>query len=113
MREIQRGKVYRHFKGAYYLVLDIVNDSETNNLATPNKVVIYKALYGDFTTWARPYDMFASEVDHEKYPDVEAQYRFEEVDFDSEMAVDQIEIQESLLNSMAGTFEFELKTKRK
>ena len=78
MREIKKGKIYRHFKGMLYQVLDIVNDSETNNEENPSKVVVYKALYGDRITWARPLDMFASEVDHEKYPDVEQKYRFEE-----------------------------------
>ena len=31
MREIKIGKKYRHFKGKDYDVLDIVNDSESNN----------------------------------------------------------------------------------
>ena len=79
MREIKIGKKYRHFKGKEYQVLDIVYDSESNNDEEYKKVVIYQALYGDKLKWARPYDMFNSEVDHQKYPDVEQKYRFEEV----------------------------------
>lgn len=78
MREIEKGKIYKHFKGNLYQVLDIVNDSETNNDLEPKKIVIYRALYGDKITWARPYDMFNSEVDHDKYPEVTQKYRFEE-----------------------------------
>jgi hypothetical protein len=80
MREIQIGKKYKHFKGNIYTVIDIVLDSETNNLDEPKKVVIYQAEYGEHLKWARPYDMFNSEVDHVKYPDVKQKYRFEEVD---------------------------------
>jgi len=80
MREIKIGQKYRHFKGKEYKVLDIVYDSETNNDEEYKKVVIYQALYGERLKWARPYDMFNSEVDHEKYPDVEQKYRFEEID---------------------------------
>ena len=80
MREIKIGKKYKHFKGKLYKVIDIVNDSESNNDIEYKKVVIYQALYGDNLKWARPYDMFNSEVDHIKYPDVEQKYRFEEVD---------------------------------
>ena len=80
MREIKIGKKYRHFKGKEYQVLDIVNDSESNNKEEYDKVVIYQALYGEKLKWARPYDMFNSEVDHEKYPNVEQKYRFEEID---------------------------------
>ena len=71
-REIKINRVYRHFKGDCYLVLDIAIHSETKG-----KLVIYRALYGDGTLYARPYDMFISEVDHEKYPDVKEKYRFE------------------------------------
>lgn len=79
MREIKIGKTYRHFKGNLYKVIDIVYDSESNNDKEYKKVVIYQALYGENLKWARPYDMFASEVDHKKYPDIKQKYRFEEV----------------------------------
>lgn len=74
MRELEINKVYRHFKGNLYLVLDKAYDSETEQL-----YVVYRALYGDNKLWIRPLDMFLSEVDHEKYPDVEQTYRFERV----------------------------------
>ena len=80
MREIKIGKKYRHFKGNEYLVLDIVYDSESNNDDELKKIVIYQALYGEHLKWARPYDMFNSEVDKEKYPEITQKYRFEEID---------------------------------
>ncbi len=80
MREIKIGATYRHFKGNLYKVLDIVNDSESNDDKELKKVVIYQALYGENLKWARPYDMFNSEVDHQKYPDIKQKYRFEEIE---------------------------------
>ena len=80
MREIKIGQKYRHFKNKEYIVLDIVYDSESNNDAEFKKIVIYQALYGEGLKWARPYDMFNSEVDHQKYPEVKQKYRFEEID---------------------------------
>ena len=71
-RVVMIGKVYRHFKGKEYKVLLIATDSETNE-----EVVVYEALYGRHLIWTRPMDMFLSEVDHEKYPDVTQKYRFE------------------------------------
>ena len=66
--------IYKHFKGDYYLVEDVAIHSETKE-----KFVVYRPLYGDTTMlYIRPYDMFLSEVDHEKYPNVKQQYRFEE-----------------------------------
>ena len=84
MREIKIGNVYKHFKNKYYIILDIVNDCESNNDDVYRKIVVYKALYGEFLTWARDYEMFASEVDREKYPDIKQKYRFEEVNIDTE-----------------------------
>lgn len=78
-RQIVIGHIYKHFKNKYYIVTDIVNDCESNNDDEYKKIVIYRALYGDNLTWARPLEMFASEVDREKYPDVKQRYRFEEV----------------------------------
>jgi len=70
--------IYKHFKGDYYLVVDIANDSETKE-----KYVVYRRLYGNMDLWIRPLDMFLSEVDHEKYPNVTQKYRFELQDIKS------------------------------
>lgn len=78
MREIKIGKIYKHFKGNLYIVLDIVNDTNSNDNEL-KKVVIYEALYGDGLKWARAYDDFNSEVDKLKHPSVTQLYRFEEV----------------------------------
>ena len=72
MRELKINGIYKHFKGDYYLVQDIANDSETKE-----KMVVYRRLYGDGSLWVRPLDMFLSEVDHNKYPNFEKKYRFE------------------------------------
>ncbi len=53
---IVRG-IYRHYKGNLYEVLDIATHSETEQ-----KMVVYRALYGEFGLWVRPLAMFAENV---------------------------------------------------
>jgi len=72
MQELKLKRVYRHFKGDYYLVEDVAKDSETGE-----EYVVYRKLYGDGSLWIRPKSMFLSEVDREKYPDCTQTYRFE------------------------------------
>ena len=49
--------IYRHYKGNLYEVLDLARHSESLEY-----MVVYKALYGDFGLWVRPYDMFIEDV---------------------------------------------------
>lgn len=72
MREVQIGRIYKHFKGKFYVTESIVYDSETKE-----PLVLYRALYEDGKLWVRPVSMFLSEVDHTKYPNVTQVYRFE------------------------------------
>ena len=78
------GTIVRHFKretlsdsekkeGRYlYEIVGVAAHSETGE-----KMMVYRALYDDHGLYVRPYDMFVSEVDHVKYPQIKQKYRFE------------------------------------
>lgn len=85
----QRGEIWKHFKGNYYYIICIGHHSETKE-----RMVVYRQLFIDELAddnhkfdyaelskevCIRPLEMFMSEVDHEKYPDVKQKYRFEKV----------------------------------
>ncbi|WP_418222459.1 DUF1653 domain-containing protein [Clostridium isatidis] len=67
------GKVVKHFKGDLYLILDTnVIHTETNE-----RMIYYKALYGDYGTFVRPASMFAERCNSEQFEKYGQEYRFE------------------------------------
>lgn len=78
-RMFQPNDIVRHFKGNLYRIITIAKNTETKELE-----VIYESLYpsedGNRRIWARPYAMFESKVDTEKYPNALQEYRFEIVE---------------------------------
>lgn len=123
MRDLPReNEIYRHFKGNQYQIVGIAYHSETME-----QQVVYRQLYGEGKLFVRPLDMFMSEVDREKYPEVAQQYRFEKVEqaidpglmefLDAETCKEKIEILSRLrprltnkmLDIMSSSMDIELK----
>lgn len=88
------GQIYRHFKGNVYEIIAIAKHTESEE-----RLVIYKSGNENATVYARPLEMFLSEVDHEKYRDVEAKYRFTLLDSPKDDESTQTDTVESAGNS--------------
>ena len=82
-RDILVGDIVQQFKREWvssetseylYKVLACAQHTETGE-----KLVVYQGMYPPFKICARPYDMFMSEVDREKYPKIRQKYRFEKI----------------------------------
>ena len=90
-RKFNKGDIVKHFKRETVSEEELKNDPNkylyeivgtSTHTETKEVLMVYKPLYevdcllGQEYA-ARPLEMFMSEVDHEKYPDIKQKYRFE------------------------------------
>ena len=66
-----KDQIYRHFKGNLYRIVTVAIHSETGE-----RMVVYQALYGDYTVYVRELSMFMGKVDRNRYPDADQEERF-------------------------------------
>lgn len=85
-REFHPGDIVQHFKretlnsedfNANRYLYQIVGVAVHSEDRSP--MMVYRALYDEFGLYVRPFEMFMSEVDREKYPQIKQKYRFEKV----------------------------------
>ena len=83
---MQVGSIVKHFKyetwsdanKAQNIYIYRIEDFAINT-SDESTMVVYRAMYGNFKLFVRPYSEFVSEVDKEKYPNIKQRFRFEEV----------------------------------
>ena len=82
------GDVVRHFKREMLseeelraepnmYLYEMIGSAE--HTETGERLIVYRPLYGEKGLYARPEEMFFSEVDREKYPSVRQKFRFEKL----------------------------------
>ena len=90
-RKFNPGDIVTHFKRETMTAEELATDPNkylyeiigtARHTETREELMIYKPLYSPECTEgvdyaARPLEMFMSEVDHEKYPNIKQKYRFE------------------------------------
>ena len=73
-----QGRVVRHFKGNIYLILDThVQHTETNE-----RMIYYKALYGECKTYIRSATMFIEKCNEEQCKEYGQEYRFQPIELE-------------------------------
>ena len=65
------GQIYKHFKGNLYKVLAVAVHTESEE-----KLVVYQSVDNPDRVFARPLEMFMSDIDRFRYPLIRAKYRF-------------------------------------
>lgn len=86
--EYKPGDIVQHFKREGLSLTEKETNmylykiiGKSHHTETGEELMVYRALYKPYDICCRPYDMFISEVDHEKYPDVKQVYRFEKISY--------------------------------
>ena len=82
----EKGEIVQHFKREMLSAEEMKREpnmylyeivGEAEHTETGEKLIVYRPLYGNKALYARPTEMFLSEVDREKYPSVKQKMRFE------------------------------------
>lgn len=103
-RDFHKGDIVQHFKretivnaepdsnGRYlYAIQGFATHTETGEklviyspvCSNENNIEILLDYYISGEMYARPYEMFVSEVDRDKYPDIKQKYRLEKIDMNA------------------------------
>lgn len=86
MEKFKAGDIVRHFKREMLTATELCAEPEmylydivgtAEHTESGELLMIYRPRYGEKKLYARPLEMFLSEVDREKYPQVEQRFRFE------------------------------------